>query len=60
MKYGLCARRRFAPVARLQDRLVRTSTYAHVDVHIELSSGSVQLDILKLRGSLGLLTMGTA
>ncbi len=59
VKYGPCSRRRLAPVARLQDTAVRTSLYILVDVHIELSYGSLQLNMLKLRGSLGQLTMGT-
>jgi hypothetical protein len=60
VKYGPCSRRRLAPVARPQDKVVRTSIYARVDVHIEQSYGSVQLDRLKPRGSLGPLTMGMA
>ena len=59
MKYGPCSRRRLAPVARLHDKVVRMSLCIRVDVYIELSYGSVQLDMLKLRGSLGQLTMGT-
>ncbi len=52
VKYGPCSRRRLAPVARLQDKVVRVSLCIRVDVRIELSYGSVQLDMLKLRGSL--------
>ena len=59
VKYGPCSRRRLAPVARLHDKVVRMSLYIRVDVYIELSYGSVQLDMLKLRGSLEQLTMGT-
>ncbi len=59
MKYGLCSRRRLAPVARLQDKVVRMSLFIRVDVHIELSYGPVQHNMLKLRVSLGQLTMGT-
>jgi hypothetical protein len=59
VKYGPCSRRRLAPVARLRDKVVRVSLCIRVDVHIELSYGSAQLDMLKLRGSLGQLTMGT-
>ena len=59
MKYGPCSRRRLAPVARLQDKVVRMSLFIRLDVHIELSYGSVQLDMLKLRGSVGQLTLGT-
>ena len=59
MKYGPCSRRRLAPVARLQDKVVRMSLCVRVDVHIELSYGPVQPYMLKLRGSLGQLTMGT-
>ncbi len=59
MKYGPCSRRRLAPVARLQDKGARMSLCIRVDVHIELSYGSVQLDMHKLLESLGQLTMGT-
>ena len=59
VKYGLCSRCRLAPVAHFHDKIVRMSLCIRVDVNIELSYGSVQLDMLKLRGSLGQLTMGT-
>ena len=59
VKYGPCLRRRLAPVARLRGKVVRMSLCIRVDVHIELSYGPVQHNMLKLRGSLGLLTMGT-
>ena len=58
MKYGPFSRRRLAPVARLQDKVVRMSLCVRVDVHIELSYGPVQHNMLKLRGPLGQLTMG--
>ncbi len=53
VKYGPCSRHRLAPVARLQDKVVCISLCTRVDVHIELSYGPVQHDMLKLRGSLG-------
>ncbi len=56
VKYGPCSRRRLAPVARLQDKVVRMSLCIRLDVHIELSYGPVQPDMLNLRGSLGQLT----
>ena len=40
-KYGPCSRRRLAPVARPQDKVVRTSIYARVGVNIELTYGTV-------------------
>ncbi len=59
VKYGPCSRRRLAPVARLQDKVVHMSLCIRVDVCIEVSYGPVQHNMLKLRGSLGQLTMGT-
>ena len=59
VKYGPCSRHRLATVARLQDKVVRKSLCIRVDVHIELSYGPVQHDMLELRGSLGQITMGT-
>ena len=59
VKYGPCSRRRLAPVARFQDKVARMPLCVRVGVYIELLYGSVQPSMLKLRGSLGNLTMGT-
>ncbi len=58
VKYGPCSPRRLAPVPCHLGKVARTSLYAHVDAHINLSHGPVQHKMLKLRGSLGQLTMG--
>ena len=63
VKYGPCSRRRLAPVARLRGKVVRMSLCIRVDVHIDLSYGPVQHNMLKLRSTrvsrATVLTMGT-
>ncbi len=46
VKYGPCSRRRLAPVARLQDKVVRMSLCIRVEVCIELLYGPLQHNII--------------
>jgi hypothetical protein len=57
VKYGPCSRRRLAPFTCFQDKVIRMSVYARIDCHIDLSHGSVQYDMLKLRGSFARVTL---